>query len=168
MASLPVILHERMGYWSRHLRSRLQGWSLRWLESRSSANLTSALVGTSCPIVLIDLGHRPRAGLEDLDRAIQAAPNALVLVIDPERQEGVAPLARELGATHVISGVAPPPVVATLLMRWIPLARQRNESQGWAREVPPEPEPEPWNWLAPLLAELSAPPRLTPTPFKSS
>lgn len=153
MSNLPVILHERLAYWSRHLRPRLHGWPIRWVESRSSADLHSALVGTSCPIVLIDLGHRPRAGLEDLDRAYRAAPNALSLVLDPEALDGVALLARELGATHVISGVAPPPLVAGLLTRWLPEARRRTDGQGWSREVPPEREPEPWNWLNPLLSE---------------
>lgn len=153
MSNLPVVLHERLGYWSRHLRPRLHGWPVRWVESRSSSDLRAALAGTSCPIVLIDIGSRPRVGLEDVDQAHRAAPNALVLVLDPHALPGVAPLARELGATHVISGVAPPPVVAELLTRWLPLARRRRDGQGWSREVPPEPEPEPWNWLTPLLAE---------------
>ena len=157
MADLPVILHERLGYWSRQLRPRLHGWPIRWLESRSSVDLVSALEGTSCPIVLIDLGRRPRAGLEDLHRVCRAASNALVLVIDPEAVDGVPELARELGATCVLSGLAPPPRVADLLARWLPLARRRTEGQGWSRQIPPRPEPEPWNWLNPLLADPTRP-----------
>ncbi|MDR3632282.1 MAG: hypothetical protein P4L84_00520 [Isosphaeraceae bacterium] len=159
MANLPVVLHERLGYWARHLRPRLPGWPVRWVETRSTADLHAALEGASCPIVLIDLGHRPRAGLEDLGEVHQVAPNSLSLVLNPLRLDGVPVLARRLGATHVMSGIAPPPLVADLLERWLPLARQRRDSQGWCRELPPEPEPEPWNWLSPLLAEPLRPAR---------
>ena len=111
----------------------------------------------ACPVVLIDLAHRPRAGLEDLDRAAQAAPNALILILDPQAHEGVATLARELGATHVLSGPATPPAVTQLIARWLPLAQRQTEGDGWSNALEPEPEPEPWNWLAPLLAGRLAP-----------
>ena len=88
MASLAVVTHERLGTWARHLRPRFLAWPVRWIETRSTADLEAALAGPSCPIVLIDLGRRVRAGLEDLDRAAQAAPNALFLVFDPERMRG--------------------------------------------------------------------------------
>ncbi len=161
LARLPLVLHERLGYWARHLRPLLLGWPIRWVESRSATDLESALAGAACPIVVLDLARRPRAGLEDLDRAVQAAPKAMVLVVDPESHEGVALLARELGATHVISGVATPPTVAALLERWLPLALRRTEREGWSRAPRPEPEPEPWNWLAPYLGERSAATRIS-------
>jgi hypothetical protein len=159
LANLPLIIHERSGSWARQLRPRLSSWPVRLVESRSSADLEGALAGTACPIVVIDLDGRPRAGLDDLARATRTAPSALVLVLDPGSLEGVALLARELGATHVASGVATPPAVAGLLARWIPLAVRRNEADGWSSACKPEPEPEPWNWLAPYLAARPGPAR---------
>ena len=38
------------------------------IETRSTADLESALARAACPIVVIDLGRRPRAGLEELRR----------------------------------------------------------------------------------------------------
>jgi DNA-binding NtrC family response regulator len=156
---LAVVIHERLGTWARHLRPRFLGWPIRWVETRSTADLEAVLGGMACPVVLIDLGRRAGAGLQDLDRAAQAAPNALVLVLDPEAQQGVATLARELGATYVFSGPVTPPEVAQLIARWLPLAQRQAESDGWssAREHKPREEPEPWNWLGPLLAVRPGP-----------
>ena len=125
------------------------------METRSADDLEAALTGRACPIVLIDLAKRPRAGLEDLDRAARTAPNALILVLDPQAHEGVPLLARELGATHVFSGPVTPPEVVRMITRWLPLALRQTESDGWSIACKPEPEPEPWNWLAPLLAGRS-------------
>jgi hypothetical protein len=154
---LVVVIHERLGNWARHLRPRFLAWPVRWVESRSLADLEAALAGQACPVALIDLGRRVRAGLEDLDRAAQAAPGALFLVFDPQRHEGAAILARELGATHVFSGPVAPPEVARLLARWLPLAQRLGEGEGWSSARAPGPQPEPWNWLAPLLADQTGP-----------
>gem|GEM_PF-1051948 len=151
MANLPLVVHERLGNWARQLRPRLSAWPIRLVESRSTADLTNALTGTACPLVVIDLAQRPRVGLEDLDRAMQTASQAMVLVLDAEAHDGVETLARELGATHVFSGSFTPPAVAQLIARWIPLALRRAEQDGWSSAWKPEPEPEPWNWLAPYL-----------------
>ncbi len=149
LASLVLVIHERLGHWARQLRPRLSAWPVRLVETRSAADLEAAVAGRACPVVVIDLARRVRAGLEDLDRATRAAPNALVLVLDPEAHDGVALLARELGATHVIAGVATPPAVAGLLARWLPLAQRRDDRDGWSAR--PEPEPEPWCWPSPAL-----------------
>ena len=151
MASQLLVIHERICHWARLLRPRLVGPALRITETRSAADLEAALASVACPIVVIDLARRPRAGLDELDRALRVAPDALVLVLDPEAHEGVSLLAQELGATHVISGVATPPAVARLLARWLPLARRRTEAAGWSGTAPEPIEPEPWNWLTPLL-----------------
>jgi hypothetical protein len=164
LASLPLVIHERLGNWARQLRPRLAGWPVRLSESRSPADLEAAVAGTACPIVVIDASRRPRAALEDLDRAIRAAPRAMVLVLDPDGHEEVARLAREIGATHVLSGVITPPAVALLLARWIPLAQRRAEGDGWSAAWKPEPEPEPWNWLAPYLVAGPAGPGRAPRP----
>ena len=50
-------------------------------------------------------------------------------------------LAFEVGATLVIAGVVPPPRVAAMVLRWLPLARRRAELDGWALANGPEPEP---------------------------
>jgi len=61
-----------------------------------------------------------------------------VLVLDPEGNEEVAELARELGATLVISGLVPPPEVASLVDRWITLAAVQTEREGWSRSMAAE------------------------------
>jgi hypothetical protein len=145
MTRVPLIIHERLGTWARQLRPRVVGWSVRVVETRSADDLETALGRDPCPLVVIDLGGRTRAVLEELDRAAQQSPNALVLVLDPSAQAGVAPLARELGATHVLSGAVPPPMVVALLARWLPLARRRAEADGWWGES--DIEPDPWGRL---------------------
>lgn len=146
-----VIIHERQANRARQLRPRFPGWPIRWIETRSTPDLTRAAARTPCPILVLDLGDHPARGLEDLGAALEVAPRAFSLVIDPGSQAGVAPLARELGATLVLSGVAVPPEVAAILARWLPMARRRAESDGWSPT--PEPEPEPWDH-----PDLSVPP----------
>jgi len=143
MNRLPLVIHERLGIWARQLRPRLAGWPIRWSESRSPADLEAALRLESCPILLVDLADRPMAGLDALGIALTAAPNALSLVLDPAARPGVAILAREIGATQVLSGNAPPPAVAALVARWLPLARRRAEADGWAADPGPAPDPLP-------------------------
>jgi len=154
VSSLRLVIHERQGYWARHLKPRLVGWPIACVETRSRADLEAALRSTACPIVVIDVADRPHAALDDLDRAMRAAPNALTLVLDPRAHDGVAALALELGASHVMTGGVVPPAVSDLLARWLRLAQSRNEADGWS--LPVESEPEPWSGLAaPLLSPSS-------------
>ncbi|HEX8200145.1 MAG TPA: hypothetical protein VF590_06630 [Isosphaeraceae bacterium] len=136
-----LVIHERLGVWARQLRPRLASWPIRWTETRSAADLEAALARLCCPIVVLDLADRPRSRLEDLDRVARAAPDALVLVLDPAEHAGVTTLARALGATLVLSGVVAPPVVATRLDRWLRLARRRSEADGWSADPTPERPP---------------------------
>jgi len=146
MSSTLVVTHERLGNWARQLRRRLAtAGPVRWAETRSGSDLARAVRGVAVPVVLIDLADRPRAMLEDLDMAVQSTPSGLFLVLDPEGHPGVSGLARELGATLVLSGRTPPPVVADLLARWLPLARGRDELEGWS--TPVDREPEHWERL---------------------
>ncbi len=158
MSSLRLVIHERLGYWARHLKPRLVGWPIAWAETRSTADLEAALRATACPIVVIDVADRPLAAMEDLDRAMQTAPDALALVLDP-RDYGVAPVALELGASHVMTGGVVPPAVADFLTRWVRLAQTRNEADGWS--LPAEAEPEPWAGLGLSLNSPSSTPRAT-------
>jgi hypothetical protein len=153
-----LVIHERLGVWARQLRPRLADGSVRVVESRSPDDLARVLLDGSgvCPIVLIDLTRRIRAGLEDLDLARRSAPDALILILDPELIDGVALLARELGATDVLSGPATPPQVLRIVTRWLPLSRLRAESSGWASTAGEPPEPEPWNWLTPYFKAIAA------------
>lgn len=146
MANQCVAVHERIGTWARHLRARLAGHPVRLVETRSADDLRAALDGVPCPILLVDVGQRPRAALEELGTALAVAPDALALVLNPLAHDGVGLLARELGATHVVDGPCPPPGVAALLTRWLPLAHRRAEQSGRVGSGPPcpEPEPEPW------------------------
>ncbi|MBX6314724.1 MAG: hypothetical protein IRY99_17685 [Isosphaeraceae bacterium] len=143
MTRIPLVIHERLGHWARQIRPRVATWPVRVIETRSASDLAAALARSACPLVVLDLADRIRAALDELDRALPAAPNALVLVLDPGAHATVGPLARELGATHVLAGRVPPPEVLHLLARWLPLARRRAEADGWAGE----PEPEPWDLL---------------------
>ena len=154
--NLPLVVHERLGNWARQLRPRLAAWPVRLVESRSTADLLDVLGGTACPIVVIDLARQLKPGLEALDLALQASSQAMVLVLDAEAHDGVEILARELGATHVLSGPFTPPAVARLIERWIPIALRRTEQDGWSSARKPSPEPEPWNWLAPYLTPTAA------------
>ncbi|HEX3449879.1 MAG TPA: hypothetical protein VHS97_16615, partial [Isosphaeraceae bacterium] len=84
MKRVAVILHERLGHWNRQLRPRLHDQRIRWFETRSRGDLDNLLIGLSCPVVVIDLGRQPTLGLQDLMRVLERAPDARVLVLDPE------------------------------------------------------------------------------------
>ena len=135
MARVAVILHERLGNWAGQLRSRLRDRPVRWFETRTGADIDAVLPGLACPVVLIDLSRNLIDGLSDLERLISGSSQPRVLVLDPERHEGAEEIARELGATHVISGFVPPPEVAELIDRWITLASEEGERQGWSRPL---------------------------------
>lgn len=155
MSSLRLVIHERIGDWARQLKPRLVSWPIAWVESRSTADLEAALRATACPIVVIDVAERPRAAMEDLDLAMRTAPNAMALVLDPRAHDGVAAVALELGASHVMTGGVVPPAVSDLLTRWLRLAQTRNEADGWS--LPLQSEPDPWSgFAAPLLTPSSA------------
>jgi hypothetical protein len=138
MTRVAVILHERRGNWAGQLRTRLQDRPVRWIETRSAADLDAVLLGLACPVVLIDLRNDPAQGLNDLDRVLRQSPAARVVVLDPEANEGVVELARELGATQIIPGFVPPPDVASLIDRWITLAAAQTEREGWSRSLAAE------------------------------
>jgi hypothetical protein len=135
---VPLILHERLGNWAGQLRPRLHNLPVRWFETRSRPDLDGVLTGLSYPVVLIDPGKNVTNGLVDLDLARTRAPDALILVNNAESDTSVTSLARELGATHVLSGFVPPPEVAVLLSRWILLARRQIDRGGWSRISCPE------------------------------
>ncbi len=143
MAPQPLIIHERLARWSRQLRPRFRGWSIRWAETRSADSLVEAAARSACPVVVLDLGDRPARSLEDLDALRLASPGALSLVLDPGSHPEVPALARELGATLVLPGVVVPPEVEALLRRWLPLAARRDEAEGWSPL--PDPEVNPWD-----------------------
>jgi hypothetical protein len=143
-----IIFHERLANWSRQIRPRFRGWPIRWAETRSTTELVRSASLSAAPIFVIDFADRPRQGLEDLDAGLVAAPMALSLVLDPLSHDGLATTARELGATLVLSGVVVPPRVVALLQRWLPIARQRSESDGWSVSI--NAEPDPWGRLEPI------------------
>ncbi len=151
MASQILVVHERIGMWARQIQPRVAGWPLRLVETRSALDFAPVLTETPCPLVVLDVAHRPRAALEDLDRALVLAPQALALVLNPLATEGVAPIAWELGATYVLDGPCTPPEVIGWLSRWLPLARRRTEAAGraWSSLAPPEANS--WDWLTPYL-----------------
>jgi hypothetical protein len=133
----------------------LQGRPVQWIETRSTADLDKVLLGLSYPVVLIDLKRNVVEGLSDLDRITRLFPGARVLVLDPETDDGVADMARELGATHVISGFAPPPEVACLMDRWITLANRFADRVGWSRPIATDVPRDLEEWL---LSSAGVPP----------
>ncbi|ODT99177.1 MAG: hypothetical protein ABS79_04825 [Planctomycetes bacterium SCN 63-9] len=137
------------------MRPRLHGRGVRWFETRSASDLDKAVARRSTPIAVIDLAQRSLDGLADVDRIRKLAPGSLILVIDPDANDEVAELARELGATLVFSGAVPPPEVSRLLNRWIDLAASRTGREGWSRSDDGDTLPEPWNWLNPYLKGIS-------------
>lgn len=139
MSRVLLIVHERIGNWNHQLRARLGHRPVRWVETRSTADLERALERSARPVVLLDLGDRLRDGLAELARCSQRNPLAFVLAIDRHDRSGVALLGRELGATLTLTGHPPPPVVASLMDRWITLAARASDSDGWAPRVPPDP-----------------------------
>jgi hypothetical protein len=147
MTRTAVILHERLGTWSAQLRPRVQGRPVHWIETRSTIDLYKALIGLASPVVLIDLKRNVLEGLGDLEHLTRLFPGALVLVLDPETHDGVAELARELGATRVISGFVPPPEVACVIDRWITLAELQTERAGWSRPITADTPLDPEEWL---------------------
>jgi hypothetical protein len=153
LTRVAVIVHERLGNWIRQLRPRLHALPIRWYETRTPADMSAVLGGLACPVVLLDLGRHPVTGLRALEQVIPQSPDAWVLVLDPESHPSVAGVARELGATCVHSGFAPPPRVAELVERWIALALKRVERDGWSRTATPESETKPWGWLADYLGD---------------
>ncbi len=130
---VPLILHERLGNWAGQLRSRLQNLPIRWFETRSRRDLDDVLTGLACPVVLIDPGTQLANGLVDLDLVRTRAPDALILLRNAGGDSLGTFLARELGATQVLSGFVSPPEVACLLSRWVLLAQRRTECSGWSR-----------------------------------
>jgi dimethylglycine dehydrogenase len=68
--------------------------------------------------------------------------------VDPSSAcNAMAFAARELGATLVLGGQVPPPRVMDLLARWLRLAEQRTEADGWTAES--EGPPRNWNQIIP-------------------
>jgi hypothetical protein len=49
--------------------------------------------------------------------------------------------------------MAPPPAVADLIARWIPIAQRRTEGEGWSSPSEPESGPDAWSWLVTNFAE---------------
>jgi hypothetical protein len=147
LVRVAVILHERLGNWNRQLRPWLHGLPIRWFETRSQADLDAVLTGLAYPVVLIDLARQAVQGLKDLCQVHERAPDARTFVLDPEVHAGVVELARELGATYAAAGFVPPPVVASLLARWVVLAQQSIEKEGWSQTAFPETKTEAWSWL---------------------
>ena len=141
MPPVPLVIHERIGNWARQLRPRTAGWPVQVIETRSGPELAAALAARPWPLAVVDLADRPEAALRELAEGLDDLPDALLLVLDPTNAPGAAALARELGATQVTSGFAPPPAVVDLLARWLPIARARAGAAGWVAEPPRVAEP---------------------------
>ena len=155
---IAVVVHERRGKWARQLRPRLNGLPVRWFETRSASDLAGALDGPASPVVVIDLGNDPAGPLADLVQSVAPGSSARVLVLDSEDREGIRELARELGATHVVSGFASPPEVAGLVARWVRLAAAETDRGGWSRPMPVDPAKHPGEWIDGLIVEADRAP----------
>ena len=131
-----IIVHERIATWTGKLRPRfVNDPQVHWVESRSNADLSAAVaaVGLDRAIVIVDLRGRTLWGLEGLDALNEVSHNVWSLVLDPESIPEVPVLARELGATLVLSGVVVPPRVEILLRRWLSLIPATTSRPATAR-----------------------------------
>ena len=153
-----MIFHERLAFWARQLRPRLHRLPVRWFETRSDGDLQSVLTGVASPVVLLDFGRQAPQAVKDLSLMLRLAPDARVLVLDPEERTLEAGLARELGATYVASGFVPPPVVSDLLARWIALAQAQIERDGWSQTSFRPTQTDPWSWLDDYLTDRAEQP----------
>lgn len=153
---IPLIIHERLANWGRQLRPRTGGWAVHVIETRSREDLLIAVAQAACPLIVIDLGDRPRAALEDLAIAHRVAPNALSLVIASPRYPEIGDFAREWGASQVLRGAATPPEVLELLRRWYALAQMRTDADGWSSRA--EPRADDFDDIStPLALSITAP-----------
>ncbi|QEH34572.1 hypothetical protein OJF2_31130 [Aquisphaera giovannonii] len=152
---IAVILHERHDTWAQQLRTRLADRPVRWYQTRSAADLEAAVAGLSCAVVLIDLGRNLTEGLADLARLRDLGTSAKVLVLDPDAVPGVPLLARELGATHVLSGFAAPPVVSDLLDTWVAAASRQADREGWSRRLEPGTPTDAESWIDAVIHDLA-------------
>ena len=152
-----IIVHERIGRWVLQVRPRAGGWGFECVETRRPEQAAWRARGHACPIALVDLGKTPGDGLAAVHALARAAPRGLILVLDPLRHEGIDPVCRALGASHVLSGPVVPPVVVDRLERWVELARSRSTLDGWGVGLEIELDP----WSAELGFPLGLPPDYT-------
>ena len=166
-----VIIHERLGALGPADRPRFRPLADPLVGDPVGADAGPGRLASACPIVVIDLDGRPVQGLEDLDAGLRGRADGPGPGPRPDRSaRGSRRLARELGATLVLAGVVVPPEVGGLLHRWLPLARQRAEADGWSAAPPararalgaPEPVPDRDPHLADLTPESTSPPRSPP------
>lgn len=135
-----LIVHERLARWARRLRPRAGAWGARLVESRSVDDLAAAAIGT-CPVVLIDPAGSPREAFDALLTVRRLAPQALVLVVCDPMLADFPDAAREAGATLSLSSSSPLPVFFDIIRRWLDLARQRSQADGWAADRRVDREP---------------------------
>ena len=142
-----IIVHERIADWVGRLRPRFAADpTVRWVESRSTGDLVAAAAaaGPGRAIVVVNLaGGRTLWGLNGLEALDATALDPLVLVLDPDRVPEVPTLARELGATLVLSGVAVPPRVELILRRFLRAAEQPPAAGRPTPDQPTRPRPAP-------------------------
>ncbi len=139
-----LIVHERLARWARRLRPRADCWGARLVESRSVVDLAAAATA-ACPVVLIDPAGSPRDGFDALLTVRRIAPQALVLVVADAMPTDFPGAAREAGATLIMPSTTPLSLVLDLIPRWLDLARQRSQADGWAADR--RVDPEPWEAL---------------------
>ena len=133
-----LTIHEQRGDWSRQLRPRLAPWGVALGETRSTRDLVEKLTGRAAPIVVISLSTQRMRMLADLIVARSHCPDALILVLDASPTLAEPDLIRQLGATHVISGVIITPAIVEILDRWFVLASLRLDHVGWCRNAAPK------------------------------
>ncbi len=132
------------------------------LETRSQLDLDQAVRGLIAPVVLIDLEELGMRGLGELERVCACASDARVIVLIPAGDPELAAAVLELGATHVVSGTVSPRDVFALMGRWIALARQQIDQEGWHRRLEADARAAPWAWLREYGVGMESPRPETP------
>lgn len=133
-----LVVRDSSGWWVDHLAPRLADVPIRveLMAGWGDADGEPPAFG------LFVLGENLTIGLESLDRFARLRPCPCILALDPLRLPGLPGLARELGATRIISGPVPPPLVATIFRDWAALRRRRIPQQAGAA-MRPTPLPHP-------------------------
>src|SRR5262249_44373000 len=112
--------------WIRQLRARLGTEGIRWMETRTEADLERAVTGTTRVVLLIDGSAKDCRPLDVLARIEGTSCDPCILVLLGRDQSYLSRAAYEMGASAVLESGTPPPAVAALVSRWVKLLRSRG------------------------------------------
>ena len=117
MNTTRVIVHESGRRWVEHVRARLHGQPVRVSHTATSQDCVTQVSGEGPAVLVAELGPRPAATLELVDRAVTVKSDLTVVVVARADQESLELPARELGAIEFLLEPITPRQVAELVAR---------------------------------------------------